>query len=84
MTLRELLNKLFWDTTEKKDNYKIFFLHRGAALNRKNILFTSITKIHASWFTYLDENGNEILIPFHRVLDIINVKNGKSIWTKRQ
>jgi hypothetical protein len=42
-----------------------------------------VTKIQPSWFTYDDVRGQETVIPFHRILEIRNVKTGESIWRKK-
>ncbi len=58
------------------------FRHRGAPLNQRVIGCTLITTIQPSWFTYMNEEGREMVIPFHRILEIRNVKTGEVIWRK--
>ena len=82
MTIREILNKIFWDSRYRKENYEIIFLHRGANRNRRIIPFERIKNIQPSWFIYIDEKKNEIIIPFHRILEIRNVQTGEFIWRK--
>jgi uncharacterized protein (UPF0248 family) len=82
LTLRDLLNALFWDSRQRREECEIVFRHRGAPLNRRVVACTLVTKIQPSWFTYVDERGREIVIPFHRILEIRNVKTGEVIWRK--
>ena len=42
-----------------------------------------ITKVGPSWFTYAMAESEETLIPFHRVMRIINVQTGQVIWISR-
>jgi uncharacterized protein (UPF0248 family) len=78
---REIFNKIFWDKREKPENYFVTFIHRGAPQDRKTIPCTSIVKVERSWFIYSVE-GEETLIPFHRILEIKNIKTGKVLWRK--
>lgn len=82
MTLRDLLNALFWDSRQRREDYEIVFRHRGAPLNRRVVACALVTKIQPSWFTYVDERGQETVIPFHRILEIRNVKTEEAIWRK--
>ena len=82
MTLRDLLNALFWDSRQRREEYEIVFRHRGDPLNRRVVACTLVTRIQPSWFTYVDERGRETVIPFHRILEIRNVKTGEAIWRK--
>jgi hypothetical protein len=84
LTIRDVLNALFWDSRQRKDDCEIVFLHRGAPMNRRVVACKLVTKIQPSWFTYVDERGQETMIPFHRILEIRNVKTGESIWKKKK
>ncbi len=42
-----------------------------------------ITKVGPSWFTYATAESEETLIPFHRVMRIVNVQTGQVIWISR-
>ncbi|MCW4019726.1 MAG: RNA repair domain-containing protein [Candidatus Bathyarchaeota archaeon] len=83
MTIRDTLNALFWDSRQRKDDCEIVYLHRGAPMNRRVVACKLVTKIQPSWFTYDDVRGQETVIPFHRILEIRNVKTGESIWRKK-
>lgn len=84
MTIREILNKLLWNSRWRTEDYEIVFIHRGAYKNRKTITCNLIKAIQPSWFIYVDETGGETAIPFHRILEIRNVKTGESIWRTRR
>jgi uncharacterized protein (UPF0248 family) len=81
LTIREILNRILWDQRKKKADYVLTFIHRGAHMNRKVIPFNLIREVKASWFSYGRED-EEVIIPFHRILEVKNVKNGKLIWEK--
>jgi uncharacterized protein (UPF0248 family) len=75
------LNRIFWNQRENRGDYSVTFIHRGAYMNRKVIPFNLIKDVKASCFSY-EIYGEGVIIPFHRILEIINVKNGKLIWEK--
>ncbi len=79
--LGEILGKIFWAEGVTAEDFAIIFIHRGAPEDRKTILFSSIVKVGRSWFTYRS-NGGETLIPFHRILEVKNIKTDKSLWRK--
>ncbi len=79
--LRAIFNRIIWDDKERKENYEITYIHRGASNDRKTIHMNSITKVEKSTFIYTD-NGAEITIPFHRVLIVRNIETGNIIWKK--
>lgn len=81
-TLRQILNKLVWDKREAIANYEVTFIHRGIPGDRKTIPCRIITQIGPSWFTYESEEESAI-IPFHRILEIKNVRNRQVIWSKK-
>ncbi len=81
LIIRGILNRIFWDKRENRGNYVVIFIHRGAYMNRKVILCSFIKEVKASWFSYESE-GEEVIIPFHRILEIKNVNDGKLIWEK--
>ena len=82
--VRNLLNKILWDKRERPEDYEITFIHRGAYMNRKTIPCKSITGVERSWFTYRSEAGEDILIPFHRVTDIRNMKNNEIAYKSKK
>ena len=81
-TLRQILNKLVWDEREAIADYEVTFIHRGGDGDRKTIPCGIITQIGPSWFTYKSEEESAI-IPFHRILEIRNLRDGQVIWSKK-
>jgi len=79
--LRETLGKIFWDQSTHAEDFTVTFIHRGAPEDRKSIPFSSIIKVGRSWFTYRS-NGQETLIPFHRIIEVKNIKTGIVVWRK--
>ena len=82
MTIRDLLNQILWDKRFRVSDYVITFVHRGEKDDRKTISFSLITEVKASYFVYGDEE--DIIIPFHRILEIRNIRTGEVIWQKRR
>ncbi len=80
--LKNILNKLRWDSRENAENYLITYRHRGAPGDMKQILASQIMKLGKSYFT-LSEASDETTIPFHRILEIRNLNDGTVIWRKR-
>ncbi|HKM51510.1 MAG TPA: RNA repair domain-containing protein [Candidatus Bathyarchaeia archaeon] len=80
--LKNILNRLRWDSRENPENYLITYRHRGAPGDIKQILASQILKLGKSYFT-LSECSDETTIPFHRILEIRNLNDGSVIWRKR-
>jgi uncharacterized protein (UPF0248 family) len=81
--LRNVFNKIVWETGERSGNYVVYFIHRGAPRDTREINASLITKVGPSWFTYATAESEETLIPFHRVRRIVNVQTGQAIWISR-
>lgn len=79
--LKNILNKLFWDRRENPNDYKIVFIHRGAPSDRRTISASQIVEVGNSFFVYVSSSEGEATIPFHRVIEVINVVSGKALWT---
>lgn len=82
MRIRDLLNKILWAEKERKSEYEITFLHRGAYMDRKKVKLDCIIQVGAGWFSYTDPTGEEVQIPFHRIMEIRNVKTNQIVWSK--
>ena len=76
MTIRSILNRIFWNQRINKGEYEVTFIHRGVYMNRKVIRGNLIKDVKASFFC-VQIDDKESVIPFHRILEIKNVKNGK-------
>jgi len=81
--LKNILNRLRWDPRENAENYLITYRHRGAPGDMKQILAAQIMKLGKSYFTLNENTEDETTIPFHRILEIRNLKSGSLIWRKR-
>ena len=79
--IRDVLNKILWDKHECSHDYVVTFIHRGAIDDRKTISFNSIEKIFSSHFVYR-RGKEEVYIPFHRILEIKNVRTDIVKWKK--
>lgn len=84
--LKNILNKLRWDSRENPENYRITYRHRGAVGDVRKIQASRIQKLGKSYFTILDavRSAEETIIPFHRILEIRSIADDRIIWTKRQ
>jgi uncharacterized protein (UPF0248 family) len=84
--LRNILNRLRWDNTENPRNYLISYRHRGAPNDTKQINASRIGKLGKSYFTITDdsESSEEVIIPFHRILEIRNTSNETILWKSRK
>lgn len=83
--LKNILNRLRWDPAERSENYLITYRHRGAPGDVVKILSSHIRKLGKSYFTISeDSESEETVIPFHRVLEIQSLVDGKIIWKSRK
>ena len=85
--LKNVLNRLRWDTRKDPDNYVITYRHRGAPSDEKQVRASSIGKLGKSYFTFLDDSiseAEETTIPFHRILEIRNVADKTILWKSRK
>lgn len=86
MKTRYVLNRLFWDPKLKhaKDQFEITYIHRGAPGDRKTVRVSRIEQVLPSFFTYRRRStGEEVYIPYHRILTIANRETGKVYYRKR-
>ncbi len=86
MKTRAVLNRIMWDSKLKecKGDFTVTFIHRGAPNDEKTIAYEQIVQVLASWFIYKDETGEEIQIPFHRILNIKNIKRNTYLYLKNR
>jgi len=83
--LKNVLNRLRWDSDEKPENYQITYRHRGAPGDVKTIRASSIKNLHKSYFTIQEVDGaEETVIPFHRILEIRNTIDDSLVWISRK
>ena len=83
--LKNILNRLRWDSNENPENYTITYRHRGAPGDVKHVRASSIKKLGKSYFTVQEElDADESVIPFHRILEIRNTNDDSIIWVGRK
>ena len=83
MQIHELLNNIKWNPKMENTKYIIRYIHRGEKREYKEVNSEIIKSVHRSYFTYINENGEETLIPYHRILRIINMENNEVIYRKK-
>ena len=84
--IRNFLNRLNWDTDRiyNKRYYEINYIHRGAPNDNLKVNCSEILKVNPSTFEIFDEKIGEIkIIPFHRILEIRDMKENKIIYKKK-
>ena len=82
--LKNILNRLRWDSSEKAEEYVITFRHRGAPGDVRHVKASEIEKLGKSYFTLTSESGEEVTIPFHRILEVRNTETHEVIWKSRK
>jgi uncharacterized protein (UPF0248 family) len=82
--LKNILNRLRWDSSENPANYLITYRHRGAPGDMKQIRGSQIKGLGKSYFTMQEGSGDETLIPFHRILEIRNTLDESVIWVSQK
>lgn len=80
--IRALLNKIRWHSGLNPEDFEVHIIHRGAPNDVKVIPATSITVVLRSCFKFRDSDGDEKVIPYHRVL-LIRDKVRDNILFKR-
>jgi len=63
----------------------ITYRHRGAPNDIKQIRASKIRSLGNSFFTLEDQSGTEeIIIPFHRIIEIRNLEEDVTVWKSRK
>lgn len=68
---RKVLQKAFWQ--KEIGDIEIVILHRGAPGDRKVIAGILVSNVARDGF-YYKSGGRETFIPFHRILEVTDVK----------
>ena len=81
--IRDILNRILWHPEECADDYVILFIHRGAPNDVKMVSASSILHVNPQSFDFCigDDYGH---IPFHRIVEIRDVKRDKVVWRSRR
>jgi uncharacterized protein (UPF0248 family) len=82
--LKNILNRLRWDSREDAEKYLITYVHRGAPDDRKRVRASQILKLGKSYFTLQSTSGEDATIPFHRILEVRDTKTGNVVWKSRR
>lgn len=83
MRVKDLLNKLRWAPQFKNKILKITYIHRGAPNDIRHITSDKINRICSSYFTYNNSVGEDVVIPYHRIITVIDEDSGEILWVKR-
>ncbi len=79
---RRVIEQILWDPRFNPADYQLAYLHRGVQGERKTVPLSRVLNVRGSWLTFRDEEGLEVKIPLHRVLEVRNVKTGRVLWSK--
>jgi len=82
--IKNIFNKIFWGRREKPEDFTITFIHRGALDNLKKISASSIKHVGSSWFTIQSGDEEQAQIPFHRIIEIRNIKTEKILYYNKR
>ncbi len=79
------MNRLRWDESKNPADYEITYRHRGAPGDVKQINASKIRMLGKSYFTIQEgSEGEESVIPFHRILEIRSTVDESILWVKRK
>ncbi|MEM2214499.1 MAG: RNA repair domain-containing protein [Candidatus Nezhaarchaeales archaeon] len=81
--IRELLNKIRWHNKLNPEDFEVHILHRGVPNDIKVIPAASITEVLKDCFKFRDLNGDEKVIPYHRVLLIRDRVRGHVLYKRK-
>jgi len=79
---REIIEKILWDKRFNPKDYLLSYVHRGVEGERKTVPLSRVINVRGSWLTFRDEEGVEVQIPLHRVVEILDLRSGKPLWSK--
>ncbi len=81
LTIFGILSKIKWDKKENPIDNEISYRHDGALDNKRSLLCSEIKTLSKNYFQYESIYGRTI-IPFHRILQIKNMKTNNILYTK--
>jgi uncharacterized protein (UPF0248 family) len=82
--IRETLNKIRWHRGFDPKDYEVYIVHRGAPGDVKVVPASRITEVLSGGFKFRDTDGDEKVIPYHRVLLIRNRVSGEVLFSKEE
>lgn len=77
--LRRILSRIRRATPDPA-RYEVVYIHRGAENDQAVIDMSMVGTIAKGSFTLSD---GETMIPFHRVIRVRNLEDGRILWEKR-
>jgi len=82
--IRNVLNKIRWHKGFDPKDYEVYIVHRGAPGDVKVVPTSCITQVLSKGFKFKDADGDEKVIPYHRVLLIRNRISGDVLFSKKE
>jgi uncharacterized protein (UPF0248 family) len=85
LNIRDFLNQLFWDKnySERIEDFEIIYIHRGAPGDVLRFNCKNLIHVFPGSFEYYEKEIDEPkIIPFHRITEIIDVKNNTTLFKK--
>ncbi len=80
--LRELLNNMIWNPSERPENYVIVIECRGATNEEVRVNGSMVERVGRDGFVYVSLLGERKFIPYHRVKLVL--RNGVVVWRSRK
>ncbi len=80
---RSVLNRLLWDSRVNRGDYEIVYESRGAPGGVERVSASFLLKVFSRGFEY-EARGGRKYIPFHRIVEIRNVKTGEVLYRSRR
>lgn len=78
--LEELMSKVLWKPGEGLENYEFVVITRGLPGDREVIRGSDVSVRKG----YLLVSSGEKIIPFHRILEVRDLRTGKVVWRSRR
>lgn len=78
---REVLNRMKWYTSNL-GSARVEIRHRGVPGDRKTLSGDEIVTLESWYLTLKDDDGREVVIPYHRVEKIYS--HEKLLWERRK
>ena len=81
ITARRFMHKLRWHPLDRFEDYEVIVVHRGALNGLRAIPCSLIKELYSGGFEY-GEGGSLTFIPFHRIVEIRNLRDGRVVWRR--
>ncbi|WP_455364621.1 RNA repair domain-containing protein [[Eubacterium] cellulosolvens] len=81
--LKNVLTRILWDRAVSPQDFEITYVHRGGPGDRATVNGSTVVRVGKSWFSVMRER-EEVIIPFHRILLLRNLKTGETLWQGRK